>query len=426
MRFGLIPHPERQELFLLPGPEGWSVPVYQERESREINRVLLERFSLRVTVLWSATNYDELENHNPTWAPNDHGRWISTVDLDTLLLADPAQRPVLEAWLLEDRLLSNQRPPWSHPGWFDCAAAWIRAQTGGDEPVEQHHLRPNSCVLRSGSWYFKAVAGINASEPTVTALLAEHFSDLVPAVLALDPDRGWMLQKDGGIPLRSLTQGTADLDLWKRVLRAFARMQIQAAGMLDPLLAAGLEDRRLDRVPALYDALVDSPLLLGAEHPEGIPDAELAAMQARRSEVRALCDELATYRIPETIRHDDFHANNIMVDGECFGIIDWGESYVGHPFGSLFMALRYAAYLLDLKDADAALIALRDAYLEEWTAFEPLSRLLEAYHGAARLQMLSRALTWHDFMPSVDPALLPEYAGAAEYWLRLFMGFDPD
>ena len=290
----------------------------------------------------------------------------------------------------------------------------------------QVHLRPNSCVLQVGELFFKAVAGINAAEPAVTALLAKRFPNMVPAVLATDPGRGWMLQRDGGRSLRSLTRGTDDLARWEPLMRAFARMQIDAAGILDALLAAGLEDRRLGHIPALYDALVDSPRLLGAEHPDGIPEAELAAMRTRRGEVREFCDHLAAYQVPDTIRHDDFHANNIMVDGERYGVIDWGESYAGHPFGSLFMALRYAAYLCDLQDDHPALLALRDAYLEEWTAFEPLPRLVEAYGHAARLQALSRALTWGDFMVSVDVALMPEYEGSAEYWLRLFMGFDPD
>jgi hypothetical protein len=426
MRFGLIPDQEGRELLLFGTPEGWTLPAYHERESLEINRVIKDRYGLQVTVLRHATAYDELELHDPVLAPGQEARWFSAKELEALVPADTAQGAVIESWFSGKNRSFSQRPPWSYPGWFERASAWIREETGRRESIVQHHLRPNSCVLRSGSRHFKAVAGINAAEPAVTALLAERFPDLVPAVLAMDVDRGWMLQKDGGIPLRSLTHKPADLGRWRQVLRVFARMQIESAGMLDSLLATGLEDRRLDRIPALYEGLVDSPRLLGGEHPEGIPEVEFSSMWRRRGEVRQLCDELAAYQIPETIRHDDFHANNIMVDGERFGVIDWGESYAGHPFGSLFMALRYAAYLLDLEEGGPELIALRDVYLKEWTDWEPLPRLVEAYQGAARLQMLSRALTWHDFMSSVDPELISEYEGSAEYWLRLFMGLDPD
>ena len=424
-RYGLIPHASERRLFVVPTRDGWSLPAYQHRETRDVNRVIHERYGLSVTVLHYTSRFDTMENHNSDWRPGAAGRWVAGGELASLQLAEAAQRSVLEAWFGNADPFA-QRPPWSRPGWFDGAVVWIRAHTGEEEPVVQFHLRPNSCVLQAGGVFFKAVAGINAAEPAVTALLAERYPDMVPAVLATDPDRGWMLQQDGGRSLRSLTRGTADLARWEPMLRAFARTQIEAAELLDALLAAGLEDRRLERIPALYEALVDDPQLLGAEHPEGIPDAELTAMRARRDEVREFCDHLAAYRLPDTIRHDDFHANNIMVDGKRFGVIDWGECYAGHPFGSLTMALRYAAYLCDLQDDDPALIALRDAYLEEWTAFEPLPRLVEAYGHAARLQALSRALTWHDFMVSVEPALLPEYEGAAEYWLRLFMGYSPD
>ena len=40
------------------------------------------------------------------------------------------------------------------------------------------------------------------------------------------------------------------------------------------------------------------------------------------------------------------------------------------------------------------LVALRDAYLEPWTTFAPLSRLTELFEAAYPLGMLCRAVSW--------------------------------
>lgn len=422
-RYCLIPRPNNPQVLVIRSVDGWTLPVTDHYETRDINQQIADQLCLTATVLRYNLQALIMENHSPDWQPDDNGKWVGQADLDMLTLP-PNQRQYLDNWFTESPS-SFILPAWSQVGWYDTALAWIRQHISTDEPIIQFHLRPTAHVIKAGDAYFKALTGIHASEPAVTAYLAEHFPHLVPQVIAIDKDRQWMLQRDGGVSLRSLTKSTADLDLWEPMLRAFAQLQIEAVSHLEALITLGLEDRRLDRIPEMYDQLANDPTLLDDSHPEGIPAHEMEAIKAGGDEVRAFCDELASYNIPESIRHDDFHANNIMVNGEQYGVIDWGESYAGHPFGSLYMALRYAAYLCDIEDDDPAILKLRDIYLQEWTAYEPMERLIQAYELALRMQQLSRALTWQAVMSSISPDLRAEDEGAAEYWLRVFMGFNP-
>ena len=65
---------------------------------------------------------------------------------------------------------------------------------------------------------------------------------------------------------------------------------------------------------------------------------------------------------------------------------------------------------------------LRDAYLQEWTQFEPLEQLQTAYVIAQRLGKLCRALTWGRLVASLSPDERWEYEGSYPYWLRVFLG----
>ncbi|HEX3213991.1 MAG TPA: hypothetical protein VH016_15575, partial [Actinomycetota bacterium] len=144
--------------------------------------------------------------------------------------------------------------PWAARGWFAGAERWLhdamaaigRPLTG---PVEQVQVWDLSCVLRAptaaGVVWFKATAAspLFVDEGAVMGALAGLFGDRVPAPLAVDPGRGWMVLEDLGTEVG----WEAPLEVVEEVVRAFARLQVEAAGQADRLLAAGCHDRRLDR-----------------------------------------------------------------------------------------------------------------------------------------------------------------------------------
>ena len=109
----------------------------------------------------------------------------------------------------EDALL------WERPEWLAEVEDWIRERVGElgahvTGAIERAHLRWWSTVLRvptsGGDLYFKAGARTQAFEPALVLELARARPALVPGVVAAEPERGWMLMRDGGRQLRELVR----------------------------------------------------------------------------------------------------------------------------------------------------------------------------------------------------------------------------
>ncbi|MGH3049267.1 MAG: hypothetical protein ACRDLK_03840, partial [Gaiellaceae bacterium] len=88
---------------------------------------------------------------------------------------------------------------------MDEIERWIREQVEPVGPIELVHERPWSTVRRvplaGGAAWCKACAAVQAFEPRLTAALAARRPGSVPAVLAWDEPRAWLLLADTGRPL---------------------------------------------------------------------------------------------------------------------------------------------------------------------------------------------------------------------------------
>jgi len=184
-------------------------------------------------------------------------------------------------------------------------------------PIEQIAARPWGVVLRAstnqGQRYFKVPAAPFAFEPLLSQTLAHLVPESVPGVLAIDEQRSWLLMQDGGPTLRS---GPCDPPRVAEAVRQFAQMQMRLAPHVETLKAAGCPDQRLGLLPSLYEkALAETSLLL-IDEPKGLPRGEYEQLLAYGPQLREMCDELASYGIPETLHHDDLHTANILFNGE--------------------------------------------------------------------------------------------------------------
>jgi hypothetical protein len=248
---------------------------------------------------------------------------------------------------------------------------WIARRVGPPESIEVASDEPWATVLRvqlaADVVWFKACAPVQAFEAALTDRLAARWPDLLPEVLAVDEERAWLLLADAGSPFVAFGDV---LDAWLDVLPRYAELQHGEAAQLTEHLAAGVPDRRLARLPALYDTLLDAELLLEPE--------ELLRLRAYAPRFADLCDDLAGAGIPESVQHDDLHAANVWAHDGNARILDWGDSCVSHPFFTLsetFRHLEGGGMALD----DPWFARLRDAYLEPWG--RP-AQLLDVYEKA--------------------------------------------
>ncbi len=453
--YTLIPHPKNVEVLFLKDGDQWTLPHLSATEAGDIHRVIQEQLGLNVTVLDANSLLNHFrnehttdsvvyatDNHSLHWSPPENARWIGRASLANIAFSVPEQRALLEGWFdeVESGNIPAKRVPWSRIGWYDRATAWITEQTtqlGYNiiAPIEQVHARVWSTVLcvstSGGLFYFKAVAPGFAYEPTLTQFLSANWPDCIPHVLAVDTERRWMLMKDAGNPLRTLilTGDTQSNRVYlEQAFARYAQFQIETVAYTDKVLSLGCPDRRLHMLPSMFEELItnNSSLLMGQKG--GITESDLEQLHNFTPKVREMCDELASYQLPETLHHDDFHTNNILINERGYVFFDWGDSAVTHPFCSMFAALRSAHYRLHY--ADDALLRLRGAYLEPWTSFAShlsRERLLAAFSIAQRLGMFSRTLTWYQVVSPLEDRVKWEYADAFPYWLKMFLtNKDPD
>jgi Phosphotransferase enzyme family len=324
----------------------------------------------------------------------------------------------------------RQVVPWTQPGWFERANAWVHAELerhgiAVSGPIEQPHSYPWSTVLRVptgiGDIFFKAVSPMHPHEPALIGALARWRPDSVPRLLSVDTERGWILMRDAGRRLRETIRPGKDMRPWLPVLPRYAEMQIGLSRRVPDLLALSVPDRRLTVLSTLYEPLLADVDVLRIDRTPGLTRAQYEHLLDLAPRVAELGGRLAENRIPETLNHGDLTDGNVFVGEGGTVFIDWGDACVSHPFYSLRTVLVSAEISLRLEENSPELYPLRDAYLEPWTRYESRTDLLEALDLSSRLASINGALTWHRLVSSLEGAAREAYAEPVPALLREFL-----
>jgi hypothetical protein len=230
----------------------------------------------------------------------------------------------------------------------------------------------------AGDAWLKLCRPVQAFEPRLTAALFQRWPDRVAQVLAHEPDRAWLLMADAGSSLGDLGNPP---DRWLDILPRYAEMQRGEADRVRDHLLAGVPDRRVARLPELFDALLVAHL--------PIEDGEHEQLRAFRPRFLALCRSLDEAGLPDTVQHDDLHLNSVFIDGPQLRILDWGDACIGHPFASLVATFRFLEDVNGLRRGDPWFARLRDAYLEPWGP-----GLTSTFEAAFRVGAVAHAIGW--------------------------------
>jgi Ser/Thr protein kinase RdoA (MazF antagonist) len=320
--------------------------------------------------------------------------WLGLEDADAAALAPAELCDDVERWLAELRgaPVPDSRPSWSRPGWFPEASSWIREtaaacglQPAGHVEIVEHW--PLSSVLRlgtdRGNVYFKAVFPIFRHEPVVTAQLSARHPTLIPELLAIDEQRGWMLMRElHGAPI-----GDQDVSRWGVGLRAAASIHKAWIGRDAELLSLGVHDRTLQA--------------LERDMAAGFDEVELSSEDRLRLEAslptfaRASA-ELGAGAVPETLVHGDLHPWNVMAADEDVRIFDWSDSCVTYPFFDLPTYLAHT-------DDEQARAGLLNAYLEVWSDAAPMGELRALAECAHPLALMHHSISYSRILDALEP-----------------------
>lgn len=346
-----------------------------------------------------------LEQHIPTEEIHT-GIWCALSTIDNLSFINPEQKSFVRAYLteIESGNTPKLRPPWAQPGWFGKASAWIDEQleklkykrVGSIEYVRSWSI---SCVLKvkttAGTIYFKTASRLPlfCDEPVVTKELAKLFPQQIPTVISIDRQRHWLLLEDFGESVGN----DVSVEVKQNIYRSFAQIQIGSVAHRDRLLAAGCLDRRLNILQSQVDPLVeDNPAL--AE----LLITEIEQLHNLAPKLKNLCEQLADYKIPETLVHGDLHLGNVAVHKDRYLFFDWTESCISHPFFDLYELF---------SNTNRAKQLCRDQYLNQWTQYESspygtstgFERLLNAWKIAKPLCALHHAVSYQHITHNLEP-----------------------
>jgi hypothetical protein len=297
--------------------------------------------------------------------------------------------------------------PWHQPGWLDEAAFWIEAELGraGRPPIgplEIVHRRPWSAFGRiptaRGTVYFKAPAPAVRFEAALTQALGRWQPALTIPLLAVDLRRGWMLSADAGPTLRTQLHATADLQRFHPLLRRYAELQKALAARVPDMLSLGVPDRRLERLPSLYDELLldEAALRLGLD--PGLSLEQHRHLIDLRPRFTEACLALAAVHLPATLTHEEIHSGNVVVGEAGELLTDWSDASLAHPFLTMLVTLRSAAFWLHVPESHPEVQRLRAVYLEAWAEYASPVELQTAFDLAYRVAMVNRSLSYRSIL----------------------------
>lgn len=239
-----------------------------------------------------------------------------------------------------------------------AAEEWVRSRLSVNR-VKTHVERPWGATFKishdDGRAWLKVVPPCLASSVAATARLAALCPEQVPAVLAYDAERGFLITRDHG--LRDLSRDAGE-DECRQLLATAAR--IEASCKHDPELLTLLP--RLDPIAALDDLMrflgEDAlPALAGAS----VSAARFLSRDRRVSYHHLLEDHLPLLReflsesasLETTVSHGDLRPSNAARNGRRAVILyDWEEAFAAPAGASLHAMFGGCVDVLALLDGN--------------------------------------------------------------------------
>jgi hypothetical protein len=101
-------------------------------------------------------------------------------------------------------------------------------------------------------------------------------------------------------------------------------LQQRAVGRVEELLGIGVPDRRLATMVPRIAAVVE-------QWGSGLDEPERRSVDALVNDLPVRLAAIAECGVPDTLVHGDFHPGNVAGRPDGYVILDWGDSFVGHP-----------------------------------------------------------------------------------------------
>ncbi len=294
----------------------------------------------------------------------------------------------LEPWPAEVLADEPLRAPWARPGGPAVLLRWADEQLGErgtarTGPAEQMRSWNLSGIWRlpttSGSVWLKAVPSFFAHEGDVIDWIG---SPPGPSLVAHAPGRVLMAEASGA-PNHD-TRGPA----LEPMVQLLTRLQERAAAQTDDLLAIGVPDRRLPTMLARVESVAEQ--WAGSVDPH-----ERQALAALVADLPRRFADIDACGVPDTLVHGDFHPGNVVGAAGGYVLIDWGDSFVGHPL------IDELAFTQRLGAQDR--VVARGWFVDAWRRLAPQADPDRAAELLRPVLPLLAAVMYADFCAGIEP-----------------------
>ena len=272
-----------------------------------------------------------------------------------------------------------------------------------------------------GLVYLKKVPSALSLEANVIQLLQKQFNAPVPQIIAHNQELHCFLMQDAGISLHEVFKQEVKPNLLIDMMHHYTMLQINSADKISLFLDLGVPDWRLQQLPKLYQQLLcEEELLIG----DGLTREELKQLKSLDGKLRTFCEQLASFKVPDTFGHADFHGKNILVNPHTHQttMIDLGEVVITHPFFSFVNCLYRATEHLKLPSNQYK--KLQEDCFKNWLSIESSAHLFEIIAIIEQCWAIHAVLGEYRLIKSIDPIASitlrrqGRFAGKLRVWIE--------
>ncbi len=314
---------------------------------------------------------------------------ISGGEVTYLAETDRPPLVTLASWPGDPLTDQPLRQTWAHPGGPAELLAWAdgrlaRAGLGRTGRAQQMRTWNLSALwripTRGGRVWLKAVPDFFAHEGAVIDWIG---APVAPRLIDFDAGRALLVDIEG--PTNHEVRDPESL--WPMV-ELLTGLQHRALDRLPELLALGVPDRRLSTV-------VDRAAAVLERWGSTLRPGERRSLETVVAGLPARVAAVANCGVPETLVHGDFHAGNVAGRPGGYVILDWGDSFIGHP---LLDELAFVERL-----PPAVQIAARGWFVDAWQLAVPGSQPARAIELLEPLVSFEAAAMYARFCAAIEP-----------------------
>ncbi|TCC57489.1 aminoglycoside phosphotransferase family protein [Kribbella pittospori] len=261
------------------------------------------------------------------------------------------------------------------PGWL---IEWARGIIGPLDPVQVKTWNL-SCLIRFPGAWAKATSRFGSIDADIIDHIHRYDGRLAPTVLGTSAGNRW-----------SLLAHAPGADCWEPdpptiedVVSRWVAVQAELAAEVDELDAPVLRPEHLaDEVSRLLTIVA-------------LPGDDVLAVEELLTKLPGILSELDASGLPITLVHGDFHPGNWRSDGTNRAIVDWADSFVGHPATDI---QRLRGWMPQAKGDHAV-----EVWSAAWKRRIPNSEPFRALQPMTVLGRLVGAVMYQRFLENIEP-----------------------